>query len=154
VLQELRATAAPIAAAAAPPGPAEAPRNEVRLEGDNGTFTVPGIVNRSVRIPFVLDTGSADVQVPAEVVFTLLRTGILSKQDFIGARFYTFADGRTVPSLRVNIREMQVGGLVVRNVPARISEAVNSDALLGQSFLSKIGSWSLDNKRHLLVLSR
>jgi hypothetical protein len=51
------------------------------------------------------------------VVFTLLRTGTLSKQDFIGAGYYTFADGRTVPSLLVNIREMQVGDVVVRNVP-------------------------------------
>jgi predicted aspartyl protease len=49
---------------------------------------------------------------------------------------------------------MQVGDVVVRNVPARISEAVNSDALLGQSLLSKIGSWSFDNKRHVLVMSR
>jgi aspartyl protease family protein len=88
------------------------------------------------------------------VVFTLLRTGTLSKQDFIGAGYYTFADGRTVPSLLVNIREMQVGDVVVRNVPARISEAVNSDALLGQSLLSKSGSWSFDNKRHVLVMSR
>jgi hypothetical protein len=27
-------------------------------------------------------------------------------------------------------------------------------ALLGQSFLSRVGSWTLDNKRHILILAR
>jgi predicted aspartyl protease len=50
--------------------------------------------------------------------------------------------------------EMRIGNHVVRNVAARVGPAVSSDALLGQSFLSKLPSWTLDNKRHVLIVAR
>jgi hypothetical protein len=61
---------------------------------------------------------------------------------------------RALRSPRFNIREMRVGEHVVRNVVASVGPAVTSDALLGQSFLSKLPSWTLDNKRHVLILAR
>jgi aspartyl protease family protein len=129
-------------------------RDEIRLRAYNGVFAVTVVINGAVSIPFVLDSGSADVQLPAEVVFTLIRTDTLSEEDFIGASSYVLADGRTLRSARFNIREMRLGEHVVRNVTASISPAVSSDALLGQSFLSKLPSWTLDNKRHVLILVR
>jgi clan AA aspartic protease (TIGR02281 family) len=133
---------------------AEGSRDEVQLKLDSGVFAVPVVINRAVSIPFVLDSGAADVQLPAEVVLTLMRTGTLSEEDFIGASSYVLADGSTLRSARFNIREMRVGERVVRNVAASVGPAVSSDALLGQSFLSKLPSWTLDNKRHVLVLAR
>jgi len=132
----------------------EASSHEVQLEPYNGVFAVPVVVNRSIRIPFVLDSGAAEVQLPAEVVLTLIRTGTLSESDFIGRSSYVLANGSTFRSARFNIREMRVGENVVRNVAASIGPAVSSDALLGQSFLSKLPSWTLDNKRHMLILAR
>jgi clan AA aspartic protease (TIGR02281 family) len=132
----------------------ETPRNEVHLQLQNGVFAVPVVINRVVSIPFVLDSGATEVQLPAEVVFTLLRTGTLSEGGFIGASTYVLADGSTLRSPRFRIREMQVGEHVVRNVAASVGPAVSSDALLGQSFLSKLPSWTLDNKRHVLILAR
>jgi clan AA aspartic protease (TIGR02281 family) len=130
------------------------PQDEVHLQPYNGVFAVPVVINGAISIPFVLDSGSADVQLPAEVVFTLMRTGTLSEGDFIGASSYVLANGSTLRSPRFNIREMRVGEHVVRNVAASVGPAISSDALLGQSFLSRIGSWTLDNKRHVLVLAR
>ncbi len=112
------------------------------------------VINGAIIIPFVLDLGSADVQLPAEVVLTLIRTGTLSERDFIGASSYTLADGSTLRGPRFRIREMRVGGHAVRNVAASVGPAVSSDALLGQSFLSKLPSWTLDNTRHILILAR
>ena len=88
------------------------------------------------------------------MVLTLIRTGTLSEADFLGEGSYVHASGATFRSPRFNIREMRVGGYVVRNVAASVGPAVSSDALLGQSFLSKLPSWMLDNRRHVLILSR
>jgi predicted aspartyl protease len=129
-------------------------KDEIRLQPYGGVFAVPVVINGAVSIPFVLDSGAAEVQLPAEVVLTLIRTGTLSEGDFIGASSYVLADGSTLRSPRFRIREMRVGEQVVRNVPASIGPAVSSDALLGQSFLSKLPSWTLDNKRHVLILAR
>jgi predicted aspartyl protease len=62
-------------------------------------------------------------------------------------------DGSALRNARFNIRELRVGNHVVWNVPASMG-SVSGDALLGQSFLSRVGSWTLDNERHVLVLSR
>jgi clan AA aspartic protease (TIGR02281 family) len=130
------------------------PKDEVRLQQYSGVFAVPVVINRAVSIPFVLDSGASEVQLPAEVVLTIIRTGTLSEGDFIGQSSYVLADGSTLRSPRFNIREMRVGEYVVRNVTASVGPAVTSDALLGQSFLSKLSSWALDNRRHVLVLGR
>jgi len=128
--------------------------DEVQLEPYNGVFAVPVVINRAVSMPFILDSGSSEVQLPAEVVLTLMRSGTLSEADFIGASSYVLANGSTLRSPRFNIRDMRVGEHVVRNVAASVGPAVSSDALLGQSFLSKLPSWTLDNKRHVLILAR
>jgi predicted aspartyl protease len=130
------------------------PKDEIQLQPYNGVFAVPVVINRAVSIPFVLDSGATDVLLPAEVVFTLIRTGTLSEGDFIGASSYVLANGSTLRSPRFNIREMRIGDQVVRNVVASVGPAVSSDPLLGQSFLSKLPSWTLDNKRHVLILAR
>ena len=104
-------------------------------------------------IPFVLDTGAADVLLPADVVFTLLRTGTLHSSDFTSYRPYILADGRELPSAQFKIRELKVGQHTARNVISGVGR-LGSDALLGQSFLSRFGSATIDYKRNVLVLSR
>jgi clan AA aspartic protease (TIGR02281 family) len=128
-------------------------KDEVRLQPYNGVFAVPVVINGAVSIPFVLDSGAADVQLPADVVLTLVRSGTLSESDFIGESSYILANGSALRSARFTIRELRVGDHVVRNVAASVG-SVSSDALLGQSFLSRVGSWTLDNGRHVLVLAR
>ena len=81
----------------------------------------------------------------------LEQAGKLDRGDFLGTRTYVLADGSKVPSRRVLLREVTVGGQTVSNVTASISRS-GSPPLLGQSFLSKFASWTLDNERAVLVL--
>jgi hypothetical protein len=132
---------------------AETPQDEIPLQLHNGVFAVPVVINQAINIPFILDSGAADVQLPAEVVLTLIRTGTVSEEDFVGKSSYILANGSTLRSPRFIIREMRVGQHVVRNVAASIGQVVSSEPLLGQSFLSKLPSWTLDNNRHVLILA-
>jgi predicted aspartyl protease len=127
--------------------------DEISLVMSDGVLAVPVLINQSVRIPFIIDSGAADVQLPAEVVLTLFRTGTISDEDFLGGSSYVLANGSTLRSPRFNIREMRVGKHVVRDVVASTGPAIKSQALLGQSFLSRLGSWTLDNKRGVLILT-
>jgi clan AA aspartic protease (TIGR02281 family) len=116
-----------------------------------GGYTIAGRVNDAVSLTFILDTGASDVLIPDEVARELERAGKLERGDFIGTRTYVLADGSKVPSRRVLLREVTVGGQTVSNVTASIGRP-GSPPLLGQSFLSKFASWTLDNERNLLVL--
>src|SRR4051794_12929454 len=116
-----------------------------------GGYTIAGRVNDTVSLTFILDTGASDVLIPDEVARELESAGKLERSDFLGTRTYVLADGSKVPSRRVLLRELTVGGQTVSNVTASIGRA-GSPPLLGQSFLSKFASWTLDNERNLLVL--
>ena len=123
----------------------------IPLQRDRGAFYVVGKVNGAVSVKFVLDNGASDVLIPQEVADALTRSGALGRDDFIGTQTYQLADGSRLKSRRIVIRELTVGGQSVRNVVASIGPA-KSPALLGQSFLAKFPSWTLDNERQVLEL--
>jgi predicted aspartyl protease len=126
-------------------------RSEIRLRQQGGTLVVPVLLNNSLTLDFVVDSGAADVSVPIDVVMTLYRTGTVRETDFLGRETYQLADGSTVPSTTFRMRSLKVGNREVQNVVASISN-VKGSLLLGQSFLKKFRSWSIDNNRQLLVL--
>ena len=117
----------------------------------SGTFAVPVLINGAITLNFMVDSGASDVTIPMDVVLTLMRTGTLTTNDFVGKETYTLADGSRVESRTFRIRSLKVGDKVVENVMG--SEAhVKGSLLLGQSFLGKFKSWSIDNTKHALVL--
>jgi predicted aspartyl protease len=60
-------------------------------------------------------------------------------------------DGTEVPSPRFRIRSLKVGNTTLENVSASVASG-KADILLGQSFLGRFKSWSVDNDRHVLIL--
>ena len=98
-----------------------------------------------------LTSGASNVVLPADVVMTLLRTGTLHNSDFLGKQTYVLADGSQLPSLTFRIRSLKVGDRVLEDVTGSASP-VSGEPLLGQSFLSRFQSWSIDNARGVLVL--
>jgi len=109
-------------------------------------------INGRLTLEFILDTGASEVNIPADVALTLLRTGTITiPEDFLPGHVYTLADGTNVPSPRIRLRSLKVGQRLLSNVPASIS-SVESHLLLGQSFLERLGTWSIDNKQQALVL--
>lgn len=139
------------------PAHTEAPSNTTRVEVPlkplGGTFVVPVFINGAITLNFVVDSGAADVSVPADVVGTLTRAGTIAKTDFIGKQTYVLADGSTVPTNTFVIRSLKVGDILIENVTGSVSPAAGS-LLLGQSFLQRFKSWSMDNNKHVLVLEQ
>lgn len=45
----------------------------VPLQRKGGTFVVPILINKRITLDFVVDSGAADVSIPADVVLTLIR---------------------------------------------------------------------------------
>jgi predicted aspartyl protease len=126
-------------------------RTEVPLKAVGGTFVVPVAINGAITLNFIIDSGAADVTVPSDVVGTLIRTGTIERSDFIGTQIYILADGSESPSNTFVIRSLKVGDALVENVKGSIAPAAGN-LLLGQSFLQRFRSWSIDNTKHELVL--
>jgi hypothetical protein len=124
---------------------------EVPLVKEGGVYTIPVRINDVLTLDFIIDSGASEVQVPADVALTLLRTRTISQDDFLPGQTYRLADGSTAKSSRFVIKELKIGSYTVNHVEAGISP-VEGQLLLGQSFLSKVPSWSQDNKRGLLII--
>ena len=124
----------------------------VPMISDGGTFKVPVTINRQLTLNFVVDSGAADVSIPADVFMTLVRTGTITDADFLDKQTYQLADGSTIPSQRFVIRTLKIGDKTLENVVGGIAPVAGS-LLLGQSFLSRFKSWSIDNQRRALILN-
>jgi clan AA aspartic protease (TIGR02281 family) len=122
----------------------------IQLEFKDGTYMLPVRINGQMILPFVLDTGASEVAIPEDVFSTLRRTGTIKETDFVGSGVYTMADGSTQESERFILHQLQVGSRVVEDVIANVVPLAGSP-LLGQSFLSKLPAWAIDNERHTLV---
>jgi hypothetical protein len=102
-------------------------------------------------LDFVIDSGASDVSVPADVVSTLMRAGTIKETDFIGKQTYILADGSKSQSTTFLIRSLRVGDTVLENVNGSVASSRGS-LLLGQSFLKRFKSWSIDNTKQELLL--
>jgi hypothetical protein len=117
----------------------------------HGTLQVPVVINGRISLNFTIDSGATDVSIPAAVFATLIRDGTVSSQDFLDKRMYKLADGSGEISQRFRIRSLRVGKLEVRDVIASVGDS-GGLLLLGQSFLSRLKSWSIDNERQALLI--
>jgi clan AA aspartic protease (TIGR02281 family) len=121
------------------------------MKKSRGTYVVPVTINDAITLDFTVDSGASDVAIPADVVLTLMRAGTIRSTDFIGKRTYVLADGTRTKSRTFRIRSLTVGDRAVRDVVGSVAPA-SGTLLLGQSFLGRFKSWSIDNSRHALVL--
>jgi hypothetical protein len=118
----------------------------------HGTLEVPVVINGKISLNFTIDSGATDVSIPASIFSTLTRDGTVSREDFLDKRMYKLADGSGEISQRFRIRSLRVGKLEVRDVIASVGDS-GGLILLGQSFLSRLKSWSIDNERQTLLIT-
>lgn len=127
------------------------PAAEVQLEKLGGVYHLPVRINGVLTLTFVLDTGASEVNISPDVASSLLKTGAIKTADFLPGQSYRMADGSMVKSSRLMLRELEVGGIKINEVPASIVPGRGS-LLLGQTFLGRLDSWSLDNRKNVLRL--
>ncbi len=143
---------APLPAVATAP-PVSSAIEEIPLQAKGKSFYLPVRINGTITIPFLLDTGATALALPSDVASTLIRAGALREGDLLSDARVTLADGSTQVRPRVLIREIRVGNQTATNVAATINPAA-AEPLLGQAFLSRFGSITLDYRRNMLVLNR
>jgi predicted aspartyl protease len=70
-----------------------------------------------------------------------------------GEQTYVLADGSKSKSITFTIRSLKIGDTIVKNVKGSVASP-HGMLLLGQSFLERFKSWSVDNARRELVLEQ
>jgi clan AA aspartic protease (TIGR02281 family) len=135
-------------AAVAPPSPGA---GEVPLQRKGGTYIVPAEINGQAPVDFHIDSGAADVSVPAYLFQQMKSAGSIRADDMLGAETYVLGNGTSIKAETFRIRSLKVGTIEVRDVRASVSQ-YSGPPLLGMSFLGRFNSWSVDNGRGVLIL--
>jgi clan AA aspartic protease (TIGR02281 family) len=125
----------------------------IPLENLSGTLVAPVVINNAIKLNFLVDSGASDVSIPADVFSTLVRTNTLTQTDITGFRNYKNADGEVFRSNTFVIRSLRIGNVEVLNVHAKVAPT-NAPLLLGQSFLKRFKTWSINNSTQELILER
>lgn len=116
---------------------------------ESGIYTIPCEVN-GLKLRFVFDTGASDVHISLLDAAFMLKNGYISKDDFIGKGTYTMADGSISDNAVINLKEIRIGNLRIKDVKASISSKINASLLLGQSAIQKIGKYTIDGNYLIL----
>lgn len=124
----------------------------VDLKKQGGRLAVPVVINDKTTLNFTIDSGASDVSIPNDVFLTLAGAGTISPSDFLDERVYERADGSKQTSQRFRIRSLRVGNFELKDLAASVSPDGGS-LLLGQSFLSRLKTWSIDNQRQVLLIN-
>ena len=59
---------------------------EISLEKKRGVYELTVKLNSAVTLNFILDTGASEVNFPAGIASMLLKTGTISREDFLPAK--------------------------------------------------------------------
>jgi tetratricopeptide (TPR) repeat protein len=124
----------------------------VPLTPGTGVLYVPVVLDGEVEAHFVVDSGASHVVLSQDVVRDLVRRGKLTRGDYLGSGQAILADGSRISSEIFNLRSLKVGDRELHNITAVVSPG-RGQLLLGQSFLRRFKSWSIDNRKRVLVLT-
>lgn len=122
----------------------------IKMEKSGGVYIVPCKVN-GLPLEFIFDTGASDVSISETEASFMLKNNYLTIDDLGESVYYRIANGDVAEGTKLNIREIEIGGLKLQNVTASIVHQSKAPLLLGQSVIEKLGKIQID-KNELTIL--
>lgn len=114
----------------------------ITMEQDGGVYKVPCKVN-GLKLKFIFDTGAATVSISSTIANMMLENDYLKQSDIQGTGASVIADGSIVDHTKIILREIEIGGLILRNVEAVVIHNQDSPLLLGLSAIRRLGKVSI-----------
>lgn len=126
---------------------------EIPFIKENGVCKVKCNIN-NLPLHFVFDTGASDVTISMVEATFMMKNGYLSSKDVVGNQRYMDANGDVSVGTVINLREVDFGGLDLKNVRASVVRNQKAPLLLGQSVLSRLGRVEIDNAKSVLRITK
>ena len=121
----------------------------IQMEEYNGVYRIPCTVN-GAKMKFIFDTGASQVCLSMTMAEYLLDNDFITADDIIGNGSTTVADGRIVNHVKINIRDLEIQGNHLYNVPAVVIEGQNAPLLMGQSAIQKLGAIEINGNTMII----
>ena len=124
-------------------------QTSIDMEKINNIYMIPCKVN-GLKLKFILDTGASDVSISQTEAQFMLKNGYLNKEDIGEKEYYTLANGNIAEGVIINLREIEIGGIILKNIKASIILEQKAPLLLGQTALQKLGAYKIIENKLIL----
>lgn len=121
------------------------------VKGDDKLYKLPVNIN-GVMMQFSLDTGCSDMSLSFLEYEFMRRHGYIEDSDIINHENVTIANGDTVKTMIVNLKNISIGNHTVENVKCSVFMNTDAPTLLGQDVLSKIGNVLISYNKNCLII--
>lgn len=118
----------------------------IEMEKYNGVYKLECKIN-GIPMDFIFDTGASNVSISSTEALFLIKQGLITDKDVIGNVNYKIANGKTLEGTKINLKTIEIQGLVLENVTATVVHELNSPLLLGQSVLSRLGKITIEDNK-------
>lgn len=125
---------------------------EIPFTKAGGVTKVDCTINQ-LPLNFIFDTGASDVTISQVEANFMYKNGYLDARDIVGKKTYQVATGAIAVGTTIILKEIEFGGLILRDVRASVVETQNAPLLLGQTVLQRLGKIEIDNAQRLLKIT-
>ena len=119
----------------------------------DGHYELPCSIN-GLTLNFVFDTGADNVCISSLEANFMLKNNYLSYSDIMRKTRYMTADGSIGEGTVVRLRNVEVGGVILKNIEATVMKDQSAPLLLGQTVLEHFGTITIDNTNSKLFIHR
>lgn len=121
----------------------------IQMENVNGVYRIACNVN-GAKMKMIFDTGASKVSLSESMASFLYDNGYISKEDVIGTSKSQTADGSIHNNIVINLKDIEISGIHIKNVQAVVLSSQNAPLLLGQSAIQKLGQISLNGNKLII----
>ncbi len=108
-------------------------------------------INGEFSVDMILDSGCSGTLISIAEAKYLYEKGAFTADDILGTTQSQIADGSIVENMVINLRELEIGGLIFcPNVTATVSANTQAPLLLGNEVLNRTASYSVDNENKVI----
>ena len=115
----------------------------IQMEKEGGVYKIPCFVN-GARMKMVFDTGASSVSLSLSIANYLYDNDYITKEDIVGSGKSQVADGSIVDHYVINLRDIEIEGMHLKNVEATVIASQDAPLLLGQSAIQKLGAVTIN----------
>ena len=123
----------------------------VTLKPKGGVYEIEVKMN-GIPLNVIFDSGASDLSISLAEAMVMRKQGTIRDADILGEVHHSNAQGEITAGTKINIRELIIGGVVLRDVEASVVNNLGAPLLLGQSVLKRFGKIEIDNNNKVLIL--
>lgn len=125
---------------------------EIPFIKTGGVTKVDCTIN-NLPLNFIFDTGASEVTISQVEANFMYKNGYLDSRDIVGKKTYQVATGAIAVGTTIILKQIEFGGLILRDVRASVVETQNAPLLLGQTVLQRLGKIEIDNSQRILKIT-